>query len=62
VTVIPFSREKPYTPTFVCIDCKAKVYDALDQVRERCLTCQWLADIEDPVERETLRRWYRELK
>jgi hypothetical protein len=61
--VTPFKRE-PSKPDFVCIDCGHDVYvyparplpDA-----KRCLTCQWLANIKDPAERETLRRWYREL-
>jgi len=30
-------------------------------VRERCSTCQWIADIKDPVERERLRRWLEDL-
>jgi predicted amidophosphoribosyltransferase len=42
-------------PTFVCADCGCDVYDALGEVRERCHTCQWLADHPDPVEREQLR-------
>jgi hypothetical protein len=46
-------------PTFVCIDCKAPVYDALGRVRERCLVCQWIAEIKDPKNRERLRAWFR---
>lgn len=44
-------------PTFVCKDCGAAVYDALDQVRERCLTCQWLADLPNEAERAEIRMW-----
>jgi hypothetical protein len=43
-------------PTFICVDCGCPVYDALGQVRKRCLTCQWLAEISDPVDREALRK------
>ena len=42
-------------PTFVCKDCGAAVYDALDQARERCLTCQWLADLTNEAERAEVR-------
>ena len=44
-------------PTFVCKDCDADVYDALGEVRERCLTCGWIANLPDPVEREEVRAW-----
>jgi hypothetical protein len=44
-------------PTFVCQDCGADVYDMLDQVRERCHVCQWVADLPDPVERERALQW-----
>jgi hypothetical protein len=44
-------------PTYVCIDCGCAVYDALGEVRERCLTCQWLFEIKDPVEREKVRKF-----
>jgi hypothetical protein len=48
-------------PTFVCIDCNAPVYDALGLVRDRCLVCQWIADLVNPAEdRERLRAWFRE--
>lgn len=30
--------------TFICPDCGARVYDALNEVRPRCLTCQWVVD------------------
>jgi hypothetical protein len=43
-------------PTFICKDCGCGVYDALNQVCERCLECQWLADIPDPKDREILRK------
>ena len=52
----PLSK-KPDTPTYVCVDCKANVYDALGVVRERCLTCQWIEDLEIPGDRERLRAW-----
>jgi hypothetical protein len=42
-------------PTYVCADCGCDVFDALGIVRERCLTCQWLADIPNEKERERLR-------
>lgn len=42
-------------PTYVCRDCGAGVFDALGAVRERCLTCQWLANIPDAEDRERLR-------
>jgi hypothetical protein len=42
-------------PTYTCKDCGCDVYSALGEVRERCLTCQWLADLSDPLERELLR-------
>jgi hypothetical protein len=58
--VVPFRADHP-APTFVCADCRAAVFDALGQVRERCLTCQWIADIPDEAERKTLRRWYQEI-
>jgi hypothetical protein len=41
----------------VCKDCGANVYDALGEVRERCRTCQWIADIADEQDREKLRQW-----
>jgi hypothetical protein len=44
-------------PTFICKDCGANVYDALGEVRERCRTCQWIADITDEQDREKLRQW-----
>lgn len=43
-------------PTFVCKDCGVNVYDALGEVRERCLMCQWIEDIEPP-DREELIEW-----
>jgi hypothetical protein len=64
VTVVPFKRERPSKPDFVCIDCDYDVYSFPHMPPPdppRCVTCQWIARIEDPVERETLRRWYREL-
>jgi hypothetical protein len=44
-------------PTFVCIDCGYDVYvfGYCPPGQTRCATCQWLADIEDPIEREKLR-------
>jgi hypothetical protein len=44
-------------PTFVCKDCGCEVYDALGRVRERCLACQWVAEIPDDKEREHVRAW-----
>jgi hypothetical protein len=60
--VVESDQEMRDEPTFVCKDCGCDVYDALGQVRERCLTCQWLADIPDPVEREKLREVLGEAK
>jgi hypothetical protein len=48
-------------PTFICADCKIPVFDVLGQVRERCLTCQWVAEIEDPVEREKVHEFLAEI-
>jgi hypothetical protein len=46
-------------PTFVCVDCGYDVYvfgyHSPEQIR--CSTCQWIADIPDPVERERLREF-----
>jgi hypothetical protein len=47
----------PDDPTFICKDCGVPVFDALGQVRERCMTCQWIANVPDPVEREEIRAW-----
>ena len=47
-----------HAPNLICADCKAPVFDALRQVRERCLTCQWIADFPDPTEREKLRDFF----
>jgi hypothetical protein len=47
--------------TFVCKDCGADVYDMLDEVRERCHVCQWLADIPDEAERTKAREWLIEI-
>lgn len=44
-------------PTFVCKDCGTPVYDALGDVRERCHPCQWVANIDDKVERAEVREW-----
>jgi len=49
-------------PTFICRDCGAHVYDALDHVRDRCWPCQWVYNIEDPDERARVRRWLIELE
>jgi hypothetical protein len=46
-------------PTFICKDCKSDVYDALGIVRERCLTCQWVADIKDKKDQKKLRQLLR---
>jgi hypothetical protein len=43
-------------PTFVCKDCGADVYDMLNEVRERCHVCQWLAELDDG-DRERAREW-----
>ena len=48
-------------PTFICEDCGAVVFDALGEVRKRCLTCEWIAGIPDSAERETLRAWFDEM-
>ena len=48
-------------PTFVCKDCGADVYDMLDEVRERCHVCQWVADIPDEAERTKVREWLMEI-
>lgn len=48
-------------PTFVCQDCGADVYDMLDEVRERCHVCQWLASIVNEVERAKARAWLIEI-
>jgi hypothetical protein len=50
------------TPTFICRDCQAAVYDALGHVRERCWPCQWVANIPDLDERARVRRWLIELE
>jgi hypothetical protein len=42
-------------PTYICTDCGSDVYDALGEMRKRCLTCQWLRDIADPDGRAKLR-------
>jgi hypothetical protein len=47
----------PADPTFVCRDCGVPVFDALGEVRERCHSCQWVADIPDPEERAGIRTW-----
>jgi hypothetical protein len=44
-------------PTFICSDCRAAVFDALGEVRERCHPCQWVANIHDPKERAEIRAW-----
>jgi hypothetical protein len=46
-------------PTYICTDCSSEVYDALGIVRKRCLTCQWIADQDDPNDKEELRDWLR---
>jgi hypothetical protein len=43
-------------PTFVCKDCGCDVYDALGEIRERCHTCTWIAEIPDEEDREKIRR------
>lgn len=49
-------------PTFTCADCGVAVYDAMGHVRERCWPCQWVRNIEDPVERAKVRQWLVELE
>lgn len=46
-------------PTFVCVDCKMPVYDALGQVRPRCQVCQWIAELDSEEDRERLRAWFK---
>ena len=48
---------------FDCIDCSIHVYGfgKFEWERaNRCATCQWLSEIEDPEKRERLRRWLKE--
>jgi hypothetical protein len=42
---------------FICEDCGVQVYNAIEVMHRcgKCLTCQWLADLPDPLERELLR-------
>lgn len=53
-------RRNDGEPTFVCKDCGTAVFDALGEVRERCLTCQWIAAIPNEDEREKVRAWLME--
>jgi hypothetical protein len=46
-------------PSFICVDCKAPVYDALGQARERCMVCQWIEEIADPEDKARLREWFK---
>jgi hypothetical protein len=51
---------------FDCADCGAHVY-AVGLVEppppgQRCVPCQWLANIPDPVEREQLRAYLIEIE
>lgn len=43
---------------FVCADCGAHVFvfGYCPPGATRCASCQWLADIADPIEREKLRK------
>jgi hypothetical protein len=48
-------------PTFICKDCGVPVYDALDEIRERCFPCQWVANLPDTIDREEIRAWLIEI-
>jgi hypothetical protein len=58
---ITVANDKWPEPTYICKDCGYKVYDALGEVRERCLTCTWIAAIENDQDREDIREWLRKL-
>jgi hypothetical protein len=45
---------------FVCLDCGADVYRAVSQAandQDICVTCEWIRNIEDPAEREQVRKF-----
>lgn len=53
----PLTDEKP---TFICIDCGIPVYRMVEthaNDEDICVECKWLRDIEDPKEREELRKF-----
>ena len=49
---------------FTCRDCGISVYRYVPAANDDdlCIECTWLADIEDPDEREKLRQWLAERK
>jgi hypothetical protein len=58
------NREQRVHPIeFDCVDCHIHVY-AFGcfkwEHNRRCATCQWLYEIEDPIERERLRLFLKE--
>jgi hypothetical protein len=45
---------------FTCLDCGclvASIGERAANDQDICMECQWLRDIEDPIEREQLRAW-----
>ena len=42
--------------TFICEDCKVRVTTYLATPHELCLVCIFLRSIQDPVEREKMRK------
>ena len=50
------------THVFTCLDCGAEVHRFSLAANDDhvCIECKWLRDIEDPAEREVLRKELRE--
>lgn len=59
------SHAAPEPIPFACVDCDCEVFQfpAGSPIPEppRCATCQWLADVPDPLDRERLRAWLKEI-
>jgi hypothetical protein len=49
---------------FTCRDCGTRVYCYVAAANDDdlCIECTWLRDIDDPAERDKLRRWLQERK
>lgn len=52
-------------PSFTCMDCGCAVYQfpvVPPPDPPRCLTCQWIANVPDAVDRGRVRRWLQDLE
>jgi hypothetical protein len=56
-----FQVDEPEPNQFICIDCGYEVFwYGVKPAEDRCATCAWIAKIDDPIEREKLKRFLKD--